>query len=103
MDLGIICHYETRENKLFGFKLPEGAQLKIVLFYRCCVSDLEGKVRRTALAILEAVLNQAKAAAIEPLYELLAAHLACSLTHIQPAIQRDGLRFIDALSQVCSF
>jgi pre-rRNA-processing protein IPI1 len=66
------------------------------------VLDLEAKVRRTALAILEAVLGHAEWGSLEPLYEVLAAHLSCALTHILPAIQRDGLRFIDALSQVGS-
>jgi hypothetical protein len=57
-------------------------------------------VRKTAVGLLEAVLSEAAWPAVEPLYGLLAAHLSCALTHIQPAIQRDGLRFIDALSQV---
>jgi hypothetical protein len=57
-------------------------------------------VRKTAVSLLEAVLSEAAWPAVEPLYGLLAAHLSCALTHIQPAIQRDGLRFIDALSQV---
>jgi hypothetical protein len=57
-------------------------------------------VRKTAVSLLEAVLGEAAWPAVEPLYGLMAAHLSCALTHIQPAIQRDGLRFIDALSQV---
>lgn len=60
-------------------------------------SDRERRVRRTASSLIQAILSQAGEAKLEPLFPVLTAHLSCSLTHIEPAIQQDGLSLIDSL------
>jgi len=60
-------------------------------------SDREGRVRRAAFAILQAVLSQVEEDKLEPLFPILTAHVSCCLTHIDPAIQQDGLSLIDSL------
>jgi hypothetical protein len=60
-------------------------------------ADVEKKIRKNALTILQAVLSKVDSVILEPLYPLLTAHLSCCLTNIQPAIQRDALPLIDTL------
>lgn len=60
-------------------------------------ADRERKVRRTASEILQAILMQVPGGKLEPLFPVLMAHVSCSLTHIDPAIQQDGLILIDSL------
>jgi len=60
-------------------------------------ADRERKVRRTASEILRAILSQVPEGKLEPLFPVLMAHVSCSLTHIDPSIQQDGLILIDSL------
>jgi len=60
-------------------------------------SDRDGKVRKSAFAILQAILSKANERKLEPLFPVLTAHVSCCLTHIEPSIQQDGLHLIDSL------
>lgn len=60
-------------------------------------SDREAKVRKSAFAILQAVLSKTDEGRLEPLFPVLTAHVSCCLTHIDPSIQQDGLNLVDSL------
>eukprot|EP00092_Neocalanus_flemingeri_P025533 GFUD01027683.1.p1 GENE.GFUD01027683.1~~GFUD01027683.1.p1 ORF type:complete len:574 (-),score=232.21 GFUD01027683.1:71-1792(-) len=59
--------------------------------------DKERKLRRLAISLLPLVLSPVSPSLLSPLHSLLAAHLCCSLTHIDPRIQQDGLTMLDTL------
>jgi len=59
--------------------------------------DIERKLRRLAISLLPLVLAPVSPSLLAPLYSLLSAHLCCSLTHIDPRIQQDGLTMLDTL------
>lgn len=49
------------------------------------------------LFVKNSVLFKVAESKLEPLFPVLTAHLSCCLTHIDPAIQQDGLNLIDSL------
>lgn len=59
--------------------------------------DKERKLRRLAISLLPLVLSDVSPSLLTPLHSLLSAHLCCSLTHIDPRIQQDGLTMLDTL------
>jgi len=59
--------------------------------------DKERKLRRLAVSLLPLVLSEVPPSLLIPLHPLLSAHLCCSLTHIDPRIQQDGLAMLDTL------
>jgi len=59
--------------------------------------DKERKLRRLAISLLPMVLSDVSPSLLTPLHSLLSAHLCCSLTHIDPRIQQDGLTMLDTL------
>jgi|ERR1740137_255852 len=59
--------------------------------------DKERKLRRLAISLLPMVLAEVPPSLLTPLHSLLSAHLCCSLTHIDPRIQQDGLTMLDTL------
>jgi len=107
--LGKLTHYSqsVRQESLEGLKelvtgqyggnlVQENLSL-MVNRLAPLTSDRERKVRRTAFSILQAILSQVEERKLEPLFSVLTAHLSCCLTHIEPAIQQDGLNLIDSL------
>ena len=59
--------------------------------------DRERKIRRQAVELLSLVLRPLTPPSLVPHHPLLAAHLGCALTHIDPRIQQDGLRLLDTM------
>jgi len=59
--------------------------------------DKERKLRRLAISLLPLILSPVPPSLLSPLHSLLSAHLCCSLTHIDPRIQQDGLTMLDTL------
>jgi len=59
--------------------------------------DNERKLRRLAISLLPLILDPVSPSLLAPLHSLLSAHLCCSLTHIDPRIQQDGLTMLDTL------
>jgi len=59
--------------------------------------DREAKLRSAAASVLESVVGHVSPAALEPLHGLLAAHLCCGLSHIDPSIQLESLKVLDSL------
>eukprot|EP00088_Acartia_fossae_P037010 TRINITY_DN381_c0_g1_i1.p1 TRINITY_DN381_c0_g1~~TRINITY_DN381_c0_g1_i1.p1 ORF type:complete len:578 (-),score=77.18 TRINITY_DN381_c0_g1_i1:130-1833(-) len=88
---------ELLTGEFGGNLVADNLSLLITKIIPLC-GDIEKKIRRTSLAILEAVLVQVEPGKLEPLYPLITAHLSCCLTNIQPAIQRDALPIIDTLA-----
>ena len=63
------------------------------------LQDREAKIRKLAVSQLGAVLGRVTSAQLRPLQPLVSAHLACSLTNIDPRVQRDGLALLDTVLQ----
>lgn len=64
------------------------------------VEDRTGDVRKLAILSLKTVLNAVARENIRPLFSIIAAYLNCAMTHIEPAIQRDSLEFLDFLLEL---
>ena len=61
--------------------------------------DKERKIRQETVALLGSVLRQVSPAQLSPFHPLLAAHLACCLTNIDPRVQQEGLDLLDSLME----
>ena len=59
--------------------------------------DKERKIRQETVALLGSVLRQVSPSQLAPFHPLLAAHLACCLTNIDPRVQQEGLDLLDSL------
>jgi len=59
--------------------------------------DKERKLRQLAISLLPLILSHVNPVQLSPLHSLLSAHLCCSLTHIDPRIQQDGLTMLDTM------
>jgi len=87
---------ELLTGEFGGNLVKENLSLLISRIIPQC-ADIERKIRKNALTILQAILSKVDNVILEPLYPLMTAHLSCCLTNIQPAIQRDALPLIDTL------
>jgi len=87
---------ELLTGEFGGNLVKENLSLLISRIIPQC-ADVERKIRKNALIILQAILSKVDNVILEPLYPLMTAHLSCCLTNIQPAIQRDALPLIDTL------
>ena len=59
--------------------------------------DKEKKIRQETVGLLGSVLKEVNPAQLSPFHPLISAHLSCSLTNIDPRIQREGLTLLDSL------
>ena len=80
-----------------GAKLCTGQPAAILTSLVPLTQDRERKIRRQAVELLSLVLRPLAPPSLVPHHALLAAHLGCALTHIDPRIQQDGLRLLDAM------
>jgi len=60
--------------------------------------DIEQRIRKHSLSILQSILTKVDNNLLEPQYPLITAHLSSFLTNIQPQIQRDALPLVDTLT-----
>lgn len=56
--------------------------------------DIEHKVRKTAINLLNEILSQLPTHYIIPFYDILNVHVSCAMTHREISIQQDSLKFI---------
>uniref|UniRef100_T1JAX7 Uncharacterized protein n=1 Tax=Strigamia maritima TaxID=126957 RepID=T1JAX7_STRMM len=59
--------------------------------------DKSSDVRKSAQNVLESILSSATSKQISPVFPIVAAYLNCGMTHVEPAIQRDSLKFLDVV------
>lgn len=96
----------TRLNGLNGIKevvvnyphVLTGPSLKsTVMKVLECMTDLEKKVRTTAVSLMDTIFTHLKETQMVTFHELLNIHLACIMTHRNVEIQKDSLKLTDII------
>lgn len=60
-------------------------------------TDRDGKMRKVASGLLHFVLTNVEPLQLEPLYDIISAHVCCGLSHIDVDIQLDSLKLLDEI------
>lgn len=78
-----------------------GVELSTLLEHVCLLfNDREHKIRKVAIQLLSFILHlDLDRALFKPYFNLLNAHLSCSMTHIDENIQNSSLQILDLLIQ----
>lgn len=63
--------------------------------------DKERDIRRDSLNALSLILSPISNEYLTPFHKILISHLSCAMTHIDPNIKEDSLRFLDVLEKNC--